>query len=108
MFYYFLYNHNFNMGNDKVKSVKILGTNIKALRKSKNLTQEQLAENVGVTVKYISHLERCLSFPSAETLDRISNALEVPVYRLFFDEKSEDIPKDILKRELHKIIDELK
>ena len=95
------------MASGKTSVVSILGRNIKKLRKERNLTQEELAEKTGVTVKYISHLERALSFPSADTLDKITVALDVPAYKLFYTEDSEVIPRDILKKELHKIIDEL-
>ena len=95
------------MASEKTSVVNILGGNIKKLRKERNLTQEELAEKIGLTVKYISHLERALSFPSADTIDKIASAFDVPAYRLFFTEKAEAIPRDVLKKELHKIIDEL-
>lgn len=85
----------------------VFSKNIKLIRKELHLTQEQLAEKTDVTVKYISHLERGLSFPSADTLERIASALDVPVYRLFYQESSETIPRDLLKKELHKLIDKL-
>ena len=97
------------MDNKNSSAIEILSQNIKLIRREKQLTQEQLAEKTEVTVKYISHLERGLSFPSAETLDRIATAFEVPVYRLFFPEGLDEktIPRDVLKKELHKIIEEL-
>ena len=49
------------------------------------MTQEQLASQVDRTVFAISQLERGLSLPSFETLERLSAALRVPV-RDFFDE----------------------
>ena len=89
-------------------TMEILSTNIKLIRKERHLTQEQLAERTELTVKYISHLERGLSFPSAESLDKIASALKVPVYRLFFPEgQTSIVPRDVLKRELHRIIDEM-
>ena len=56
---------------------KKLGIRIKAVRESKKLTQEQLAEITGLTNNYISNIERNHSKPSIETLLRICNALEV-------------------------------
>lgn len=96
------------MANIESTVLAVFSKNIKYIRKEKGLTQEQLAEQSELTVKYISHLERGLSFPSADSLDRIANALGVPVYRLFFPEEQETvIPKDVLKKELHRIIDEM-
>lgn len=57
---------------------------IKTIRKLRGLTQEQLAENIDRTVFAVSQLERGLSLPSFETLERLSVALDVPV-RDFFD-----------------------
>ena len=96
------------MANENLTVLAIFSSNVKLIRRDRHLTQEQLAEKTELTVKYISHLERGLSFPSAETLDKIASALNVPIYRLFYAEESEAIPRDVLKKELHKIIDELK
>ena len=96
------------MTNENRTVLAILSRNIKLIRRERHLTQEQLAEETDLTVKYISHLERGLSFPSADTLDKLASALDVPAYRLFYSEDSDTIPRDVLKKELHKIIDELR
>jgi transcriptional regulator with XRE-family HTH domain len=57
---------------------------IRAIRKLRGLTQEQLAEKIDRTVFAVSQLERGLSLPSFETLERLSIVLKVPV-RDFFD-----------------------
>lgn len=96
------------MANNESTVLAVFSKNIKLIRKEEGLTQEQLAEKSELTVKYISHLERGLSFPSAESLDKIASALKVPVFRLFFPEGQRNIvPRDVLKRELHRIIDEM-
>lgn len=100
------------MTNETSLAVEILGCNIKKLRKQRNITQEQLAESVGVTVKYISLLERSLSFPSADTLDAIARALSVPVFKLFIPDVIQSkqlikLPTSFLKNELIDIISKL-
>ena len=100
------------MTNETSLAVEILGCNIKKLRKQRNITQEQLAESIGKTAKYISLLERSLAFPSADTLDLIAKALYVPVFRLFVPDQfqsSEEsqLPTSFLKRELFRIISEI-
>ena len=62
---------------------KRLGLRIKAIRKQKGLTQDQLAGLVNRSVDAISNLERGLSLPSFETLERFSEKLEVPIRDLF-------------------------
>lgn len=56
---------------------------IKTLREQRGLTQEQLAEAVGVKQAYISRLERGLSEPSLPVLRAIASTLHVNPGDLF-------------------------
>lgn len=60
-----------------------LGHRIQEIRKSKNLTQEKLAELIGLDIPNLSNIERGKRFMSAETLEKIATALNVPVSDLF-------------------------
>jgi len=51
-------------------------------RIKRGLTQEQLAQKVGVTQSYIGQLERGEKEPSLAVLRRLSTALAVPVAKL--------------------------
>ncbi len=51
--------------------------NLKAARAKKKLTQEQLAERAGLSVAYISLLERGARCPPLPTLDALADALGV-------------------------------
>ncbi len=62
---------------------KRLGRHIQKLRKQKGLTQEQLAEKVRVSEKYIQFIEGATRIPSLKTLYRIANHLGVKVSELF-------------------------
>lgn len=62
---------------------KLFGKRLGNLRKEKGLTQEQLSEKVGVSVEFISYLERGIHGPSFHTLDKIAKALGVSVKELF-------------------------
>lgn len=55
---------------------RLIGSRIKAKRKEKKRTQEQLAETLSVTVGYVSQLERGITKISLETLSNICNALD--------------------------------
>ena len=61
-----------------------VGIRIRQIRKLRRLTQEVLAEKVERSVDAISALERGLTLPSFETLEKLASALSVPV-RDFFD-----------------------
>ncbi len=53
-----------------------LGRNIYFYRKKKMLTQEELAEQTGLSVGFISQLERGITKPSIDTLSDICDFLE--------------------------------
>ena len=59
-----------------------IGGNIKKIRKSKGLTQRQLAEKMGVTQQFIGKLEKNINSPNFTTLQKIANALDVSIYDL--------------------------
>ena len=60
-----------------------IGLKIAYYRKLRGLTQEELAEQVGVTPAFIGHLKAL----SLDTLFDIAAALDVPPYKfLYFDD----------------------
>ena len=60
----------------------MLNENIKAIRKSKGLSQEELAIKLNVVRQTISKWEQGLSVPDSEMLISISEVLETPVSTL--------------------------
>lgn len=66
---------------------KNLGEKIKELRKTRKLTQEQLAELVGIDSKNISKIENGNNYPAPETISAIADALGVNIYELFIFNK---------------------
>ena len=60
----------------------MLNENIKALRKSKGLSQQELAVKVNVVRQTISKWEQGLSVPDSDLLIALSEALEAPVSTL--------------------------
>ena len=67
----------------------MLKENIKSIRKSKGLSQEELAIKLNVVRQTISKWEQGLSVPDAEMLISISEALETPVSTLLGENISE-------------------
>ena len=57
----------------------MLSENIKAIRKSKGLSQEELAIKLNIVRQTISKWEKGLSVPDSDMLISISEALETPV-----------------------------
>lgn len=65
----------------------MVGKNIKAFREQKNLTQEQLAEQLNVTRQAVSSWETEKTQPDVETLHKIACALECSVEELIYGER---------------------
>jgi len=53
-----------------------LGNKIRKLRKTLGLTQEQLAEKVGIDDKHLSKIENGLHLPTYKTIEKLSLALK--------------------------------
>lgn len=67
-----------------MKSLKQkLGARIQEIRKNKNLTQEVLAEKIDMDKPNLSNIECGKRFMTAETLEKLANALEVEEKELF-------------------------
>ena len=61
---------------------------LKQLRKGKRLTQEQVAQRIGVTASMVSSYETDIRLPSYEVLIKIANLFGVTVdYLLCLDDK---------------------
>ena len=73
----------------------MLSENIKTIRKSKGLSQEELAVKLNVVRQTISKWEQGLSVPDADMLISISEALETPVSTLLGENASEAKPDDL-------------
>ena len=67
----------------------MLNENIKALRKSKGLSQQDLADKLNVVRQTISKWEQGLSVPDSDLLIALSEALETPVSTLLGETVSE-------------------
>ena len=74
----------------------MLGENMKAIRKSKGLSQQELAVKLNVVRQTISKWEQGLSVPDSDMLLSLSEALETPVSTLL-GEKVIEAESDDLK-----------
>lgn len=76
---------------------KLLGKRIRALRKKDGLSQEQLAEKVNMSSKYLGEIERGQVNFSIDIAERISNALDIELTDLF-DYQHELDRKTLMKK----------
>lgn len=77
---------------------KLFGVNLKRFRKGKHLSQDQLSEKVGISVKHLSKIERGLTFVSADLLEKLSNILGVSIARLFCTDNENIYDENVLKK----------
>ncbi|MGD9030543.1 MAG: XRE family transcriptional regulator [Anaerolineae bacterium] len=73
-----------------------LGQRIRARRKELGLTLRELAARVGRTASFLSQIERDQSSPSIESLQKISDALDVPIFHFLLEanERSPVVRRD--------------
>lgn len=72
-----------------------IGNAIKEIRKEKRISRKNLASASGISVTALYNIENDLSMPSANNLQRIRHALDVPMsYILVFSVEDEDVPED--------------
>lgn len=64
-----------------------ISQNIKKYRKRKDWSQFQLAESAGISEQTVNSIEGLRLWPSDNTFAKISNALEVDLYKLFVPQK---------------------
>lgn len=86
--------------------MKTLGTKISSLRKSKGLTQEQLAIQLNVSSQAVSKWENDLSIPDLPILIEISNLFNVTLDELIKQQEKNDIVT-VVEPELRKPINKM-
>ena len=83
-----------------------MGEKIKRLRKSRGVTQEQLAEMVDISSRNISNIELGISFPKPETLEKILKAFNTTTEKLFANDHIKE-SKELLS-EIYTQLDNIK
>ena len=81
--------------------------NLKALRKRKGITQEELATRLNVVRQTVSKWEKGLSVPDSELLIKLAEILEVPVSQLLGSKIETAEQPDALAEQLSRINEQL-
>ena len=63
----------------------IIGDRLRELREEKKFSQGEVEKRTGLLRCYISRVENGHTIPAVETLEKFAHALEVPMYKLFYD-----------------------
>lgn len=80
----------------------VLGNVVRVSRKSRHLSQEALAERIGVCKRTIIDIENNIGNPKFEILYPLVRELDLPLYQVFYPEIPENFElKNILLQELN-------
>ena len=63
-------------------SIKLLGAKVKKYRKSRDLTQIQLAVAIGISSSYMSAIEQGARYPSLKVLQKIAKIIKTDIKEL--------------------------
>ena len=85
----------------------MLQENIKAFRKDRGLTQEELAIRVNVVRQTVSKWEKGLAVPDADMLQKIAEVLEVSVSQLLGREEEPEKDRNEVAEQLSRINEQL-
>lgn len=80
---------------------EILGDVVRTARKSRHLSQEALAERIGVCKRTIIDIESDTGNPKFEILFPLVRELDLPLYQVFYSEAEENLElKNVLMQEV--------
>jgi transcriptional regulator with XRE-family HTH domain len=76
----------------------LLGRRVQFYRKKRQLSQAAFAEKAGISITFLSNIERGLKYPTSDTLSGIVNGLGVDVCELFQDAETPPKHQNLLER----------
>lgn len=80
-----------------------IGQRIRKFRKANNLSQEQLAEKIGISTTHMSHIETGNTKLSLPVFVDIAHVLSIQTDELLYD--SPQVNKTIIKNDINDILD---
>jgi transcriptional regulator with XRE-family HTH domain len=81
-----------------------LARNLKENRRKLGITQPVLAERAGLSIHYLARIEVARKFPTADVLERLAAALDIPPQELFSIQPS---PEQTMKKLEQAILDNI-
>ena len=73
-----------------MKYQKLLSTKVKELRLKHNLTQEEFAEKIGLSLNGVSNIERNRYQPTANTIDKICSVFQITPVELLIQNSTQN------------------
>src|ERR1700754_4801287 len=84
-----------DVANESIEALSIsmnIGTTIRGYRLQKGMSQGDIEKRTGLLRCYLSRVENGHTVPSLETLQKISNALDMPLSQFFAEEPVREMP----------------
>lgn len=78
---------NYYIRGDNLDIIKVFGTNVRKYRMQLGLSQEKFAEKCGLHRTYISDIECFRRSISLDNIQKVANALDVEIYKLFIEDE---------------------
>lgn len=94
--------YNLKIMKEQKNTLRLFGRRLKELRTKNKITQEKLAEIIGVEQQQICRIEKGGCFTTIDNLERLSKALKVPVDELFNFSHQKD--SDALMSDLYELL----
>ena len=82
---------------DEVKAMRDIGKNIKHFRIKRNLTQDQLAEQLFVTRQTVSNYETGKSRPDIDMLVKISQVLGIDIHQVIYGPEAQTLKLEVIR-----------
>ena len=79
-----------------METKQLIGARIQQLRRIRGLSQEEVAERIGMSSKYLSSIERGRENPTLDTFLKLSRALDIEIFELFHYDR-ERSPKELIR-----------
>jgi len=86
---------------------KIIGKNIQTRRKKKNVTQQQMADDLYLSASLISKVERGIKAVSLDTFQAIADYLNTNILILISDPDKPEVYHDILIEEINAVLEKM-
>ena len=80
-----------------------IGDVIASIRRRKRIEQKAMAEKLGISVSYLSQIERNSRIPSGKLLTKIADELDIPLSALLFETIDESEIGDDKDRKLFQL-----
>jgi transcriptional regulator with XRE-family HTH domain len=76
----------------------IVAVNIRRARNAQSLTQEELADRAGLSVRYVGQIERAQTSMTVSVLGRVAEALQISAARLLEPSEIRSTPSEAKRR----------